>query len=192
MTRANNKGKAQVDKARAMHALSCLLQLVITARQQTDIATWQRVGGLEAEDFLDAIESGGLHPLAQYYEARKADGGRAGPGLRERHFRRLAVLLSVALQRSSLSAEQARTKAAEALTGLLRTTPTKRSIEGWELKLEPPLSPDDEEVIAAAMARCGNDEAALIRHFRGFVRFPHLTDSAEGWPLLRDRNMPQT
>ena len=51
-----NEAKWLAERARALHALSCLMQLVVTARDQTDIATWQKVGGLEAEGFLDARE----------------------------------------------------------------------------------------------------------------------------------------
>src|SRR5205085_163858 len=71
------------DKARALHALSCLMNFVVAARVQIDIANWQKVGGLEAENFIDALERGGLHPLLQEYERRKAASGRAGPSLRE-------------------------------------------------------------------------------------------------------------
>jgi hypothetical protein len=204
MTRANrptSEAQALVEQARAAHALSCLLQLLIAARQQTDIATWQRVGGLEAEDFLDALHTGRLHPLLQLYERRKASGGRAAPGLRERHFRRLAVLLSTALQRvpidrhrprKMIDKHEARKKTAKALAGLISIT-SYRSIERWELELEPPLGDEDERVIAAALQRCSPNADALIRHFKGFVHFPYAGgDSREGGSLIGNRNMPET
>ncbi len=172
----NDAAQQLADKARALHALSCLMQLVVTARTQTDIVTWQQVGGLEAENFLDALERGLAHPLLQEWLERKSDGGRPNANLRERHFRRLAVLLSTALQRAlgRGKVREARNKTAKALAGLL-TIASYKSIERWELELEPPLSDEDEAVFTAAFERCGPNPKALIRHFVGFVHFPLLT-----------------
>ena len=163
-----------VEKARALHALSCLMQLVVTARSQADIATWQKVGGLEAEDFLHAVEHGLPHPLLSEWQRRKTENRRPGPNLRERHFRHLAVLMSVALQRAGLDKhkQKARTRVGEALSGLIEIG-SHRTVERWELQQE--LTPEDEGVINAALRRCGSSHEAIVQHFVGFIRFPHDT-----------------
>jgi predicted phage terminase large subunit-like protein len=49
---------SDIDMARALLALSCLWSMLEAAKQQTDIITWRRVGGLELEDFADAMDHG--------------------------------------------------------------------------------------------------------------------------------------
>ena len=161
------------ERARALHALSCLMQLVVTARAQTDIVTWQWVGGLEAENFLDALERGLPHPVLSAWEEAKAGNSRPGPSLRERQFRRLAVLLSVALQGARVPKREARKRTVKALKHLMPIV-SHRAVERWELELNPPLSAEDEKIIKAALQPCGPDPAALIKRFIGFVRFPRL------------------
>jgi hypothetical protein len=180
-----------VERARALHVLSCLMQLPVVARSQVDVATYQKLGGLEAEAFLDAVERGLPHPLLAEWEERRSTNSRYAPGLRDRQFRRLAVLLSVALQKAGLGMgkREARKRTAKALGHLFRIA-SHRAIEHWELELDPPLSPEDEAVIKAASERCGPNPDALIKHFVGFVRFPlAVVDSRLPPSVTGDENM---
>jgi hypothetical protein len=146
------------ERARSLHALSCLMQLVVAARAQTDIVTWQKVGGLEAENFLDALEHGLPHPLLATWEDVRAGNNRPGPSLRERQFRRLAVLLSVTLQAAKVPKRVARKRTVKALAHLFPIT-SHRSIEHWELGLDPPLDAEDQKVIKAALERLPGSSA---------------------------------
>jgi hypothetical protein len=174
MTRRKEKSEAQriVDRTRAMHAFSFFMNLVMVAKQQTHIVDWQRFGGLEAEEVLDAWHYGRPAPFFEDYAARKATAGHPGPSLRARHFQRLAVLLSAALQRTNMKKGAAQKMAAKALTGpALLGKPSARMIERWELE-QPALSEQDHKTISEALARCGADRDALVRYFLGAVRLP--------------------
>jgi hypothetical protein len=135
-----------VERARALHALSCLMQLLVVARSQIDVVTYQKFGGLEAENFLDAVEHGLSRPLLSEWEERRSANKRPAPGLRERQFRRLAVLLSVALQTTGLGKLDARERTAKALKRLFHVA-SHRAVERWKMELDPPLSAEDEAVI---------------------------------------------
>jgi hypothetical protein len=159
------------EEARGQLTLACLLQLTMAAKQQTDVVTWRRAGGFELEDFVDALERGGRHPLLQKWEKRKAESAtdRLSPSMREMHARRLAVLMSMALQRT-MSANKARKLVARAMSEDVAPT-TSSMVKHWEQRLEPPLAAEDEQVIATALARCGDDTQALVRHFIGLMQF---------------------
>jgi hypothetical protein len=193
---AQGKNKILSTKAHALLALSCLWTLVENAKKQTDIITWRRVGGFEAEDFLDALEQGRPHPVVEAYEKRKAEvAHRPGPGLHEQIARRQIVRLSVALQRQRIGAKKARQMAIKALADLdlFANAMTHRVVEHWEL--ESPLGPVDEKAIKTALARCGPNPRELVRHFTGLLQFgagPFLRvmDSREGPPVTGDRDVP--
>jgi hypothetical protein len=165
--------KALSEEARGQLTLACLLQLTIAAKKQTDVVTWRRAGGFELEDFVDALERGGRHPLLQKWEKRKAENAsdRLSPTMRGMHARRLAVLMSMALQRTKvMGATKARRRAAEALAEIdVFATPV--TVKHWEQRLDPPFAEEDERVIANALARCGENTQALTDHFIGLVQF---------------------
>jgi hypothetical protein len=164
---------SEIEKARALLAFSCLWEMLAAAKQQTDIVTWRRVGGLELEDFADAIDRGGQHPLLQLWQERKAETNRPAPSLREQNARRLAVLLCNALERAGVRKGEAHKQAAKALarTGVFGTTPTPHALKHWEQRMQPPLTQADERVITAAIARCGRDPQHLTAYFIGLVQF---------------------
>jgi hypothetical protein len=164
---------SDIEKARALLAARCLWEMLAAAKQQTDIVNWRKVGGLELEDFADAIDRGGLHPLLQWWQARKSQTNRPAPGLREQNARRLAVLLCNALQRVGIAMGEARKQVAEALghTGLFVTAPTAGALKHWEERMEHPFTEADERAITAAIASCGRDPQRLIEYFIGLVQF---------------------
>jgi hypothetical protein len=165
-----NEPERIVDSTRARHAFSLFFNLLTAAKQQVSIIDWQRFGGLEAEEVLDAWCYGRPNPFFEDYAARKATAGHPGPSIRVQHFRRLAVLLSVVLQRTKLEKGKARDLAAKAMTGpALLGKPSARMIERWELE-QPELSEQDQQAIRWALACCGADRDALVRYFLGAVR----------------------
>jgi hypothetical protein len=174
MTRRKiTKSEAQqvVDRTRAMHAYNFFANLTITAKQQINLVDWERLGGLEAEETLDAWLHGRPAPFFDDYAARRLS-GHPGPSLRTRHFQRLAVLLSVALQRIGLKKRTARQLVAKALSGpALLGEVTAKKVERWELE-QPVPSEQDEEAISEALARYGSDAEALVQHFIGAIRLP--------------------
>jgi hypothetical protein len=172
--RGKTKSEAQqvVDRTRAMHAYSFFVNLTMTAKQQINLVDWQRLGGLEAEETLDAWLHGRPSPFFDDYAGRKLPGGHPGPCLRVRHFQRLAVLLSVALQRTNMKKGEARQQIAKALSGpALLGEVTAKKVEHWELE-QPLPSEQDEEAIRRALVSCGADRQALVRYFLGAVRLP--------------------
>src|SRR5262249_27407906 len=106
----NKVAREDIDEARALLARKCLWELVAAAKQQVDVATWCKEGGLEAEDLLDAMDSGRPTPLRRSWEERKATvaANRRSPSRRGLHARRLVVLLCIALERAGSGKRQAR------------------------------------------------------------------------------------
>ena len=51
----NKVAREDIEKARALLARKFLWELLVAAKQQVDVATWCKEGGLEAEDLLDAV-----------------------------------------------------------------------------------------------------------------------------------------
>jgi hypothetical protein len=146
---------------------------VAAAKQQVDVATWCKEGGLEAEDLLDAIDSGRPHPWLRLWEKRKATeaANRPAPSQRELHARHLSVLLCTALERTGLGKRQARQQVSRLLasqSGLFAQPPSDHALERWQ-RAGPSLTPADECVIANAMAKGGPRE--IKEHFVGLIHF---------------------
>jgi hypothetical protein len=121
----NKVAREDIQEARALLARKFLWELLAAAEQQVDVATWCKEGGLEAEDLLDAIDSGRPHPLLRSWEERKATvaANRPAPSRRELRARHLAVLLCAALERAGLGKRQARQQVSRLLalqSGVIR------------------------------------------------------------------------
>src|SRR5215470_3702048 len=133
----NEVARKDIEKARALLAAKFLWELLATAKTQVDVATWCKEGGLEAEDLLDAIDSGRPHPLLRSWEGRKATvaANRPAPSLRERRARRFVVLLCIALERAGLGKQQARQQVSGLLasqSGLFSPAPSDYALERWQ------------------------------------------------------------
>ena len=155
----NKVAREDIEEERARLARKCLRELLDAAKQQVDVATWRKEGGLEAEDLLDAIDSGRPHPLLRSWEERKATvaANRPAPSRRELHARRLSVLLCTALERAGLDKQQARKQVSRLLAsepGLFSHPPSDHALERWQ-RAETALTPADECVIANATAKGG-------------------------------------
>jgi hypothetical protein len=169
----NEVARKDIEKARALLARKFLWELLAAAEQQLDVATWCKEGGLEAEDLLDAIDSGRPHPLLRSWEERKATEAahRPRPSRRELRARHLAVLLCAALARAGLGKREARQQVSELLapeSGLFARPPSGHALERWQ-RAGPALTQKDERVIANAMAKGGPRE--IKAHFVGLLHF---------------------
>ena len=169
----NKVARKDIEKARALLALKCLWESLATARTQVDVATWRKEGGLEAEDLLDAIDSGRPHPLLRSWEERKATvaANRPAPSQRELQARRLAVLLCAALERAGLDKQQARKEVSRLLalqSGLFAQPPSDYALAHWQWA-GPALTRADKRVIANAMAKGGPRK--IKAYFVGLLHF---------------------
>ena len=83
------------DRLRELATLKVLWELLAAAKKNLDIVTWRREGFPEAEDFLHALESGGLHPLLEKWQElrRTIAANRPVPVPLDSNARRLTVLL---------------------------------------------------------------------------------------------------
>lgn len=163
----NKVARKDIEKARALLARKFLWELLAAAKQQVDVATWCKEGGLEAEDLLDAIDSGRPHPLLRSWVAAN----RPAPSRRELHARHLAVLLCAALERAGLGKRQARQQVSRLLasqSGLFAQPPSDHALERWQ-RAGPALTPEDGCVIANAMAKGGPRE--IKAYFVGLLHF---------------------
>jgi hypothetical protein len=169
----NKVAREDIQEARALLARKFLWELLAAAKQQVDVATWCKEGGLEAEDLLDAIDSGRPHPWLRSWEERKATvaANRPAPSRRELHARRLVVLLCIALERAGLDKQQARKQVSRLLAsqpGLFSHPPSDHALEHWQ-RAGPALMPEDETVIANAMAKGGPRQ--IKAYFVGLLHF---------------------
>ena len=150
--------KEDVDIFRALLATQTLWEAVSKAKASADAETWYATGGPEAEDFLDAIDHGGSHPLLRLWVKRKAtiNAHRPGPGLRER---------------AGIGKREVRERVAKRLRKqkIFLTPPSAFAIERWQ-STYPPHGQVAEQVIAAAIARCGPIEKQIVEYFMKPVR----------------------
>jgi hypothetical protein len=157
------------DELRARLARAVLLELVTAARKKVDILTWRAVGGPEAEDFLDALETGKSHPLLEKWQEQRAiNANRPPPGLLDQSARYTAVLMAEALRRAGLGKRIARERAAKALADVFPEA-TSDAIKYWQTTF-PPV-PVDEPRIAGVLGRHGHDHRQIIDYFIGLIRF---------------------
>ena len=166
--------KEDVDILRALLATQTLGEAVSKARASVDAATWFATGGPEAEDFLDAIDHGGSHPLLRLWVKRKAtvNAHRPGPGLRERDARRLVVVMCATLERAGIGKREVRERVAKRLgkeEKIFSTAPSANAIERWQSAF-PPHGQVAEQVITAAIARCGLIDEQIVQYFMKLVR----------------------
>jgi hypothetical protein len=158
------------DKACRLFVLVLLRNLLVATRKKVDVVTWRALGGLEAEDFLDALETGRRHPLLTKWEELKATVAvnRSAPSQPDQNTRHTAIVMAEALHRAGLGKEAARKRAAKAVQGVFPTT-TKRTIKYWQSKYS--ITVDGEQLIARAIEHHGHDHDRLVDHFVAYIDF---------------------
>jgi hypothetical protein len=167
----NNKQKLS-DEGRALLARKLLWELIASAKPQVDPVRWRLLGGIELEDFADALETGRAHPLLERWQQQKSvNANRPAPGFRELTMRRYVVLMCAALERGvGFGRDMARKRACHALQKLdrdLRISPD--AIARWQREA-PALGPEDDKIIANALAH-GRKAADITHYFIGLCRF---------------------
>jgi hypothetical protein len=151
-------------------------QLLRVARSQVDIFNWIKRGGLDAEEFLECIESGRWHPVMRYWESRKATKGVGAPKptTRDEAVRRMIVLAVIAFQRmsgmSKTSDVEARRIVAAIAARLFEDAPSAESIHHWQRELGPTfITPADEKALAVVIANAKNPAEVVEK----FVQIAH-------------------
>jgi hypothetical protein len=62
--------KDERDAARIVLARKFLWQLMAAAKTQVDPVTWIREGGLDADEFLECVDTGRWHPWLKRWQAQ--------------------------------------------------------------------------------------------------------------------------
>jgi hypothetical protein len=159
-------------KGRGVMATKFLWQLMAAARAQASPYTWIKEGGLDAEEFLECLESGRPHPLLDRWRDIKGTtaAGRPAPTARDRHMRRLVVLAVIALRRViSTDAKGARRTVAAAMVRLFEDAPSAETIHHWERQLGP-ITPEDEKLLEMVITNAKKDPTEVVERF---VHFAH-------------------
>jgi hypothetical protein len=160
------------DKARELAAASFLWNLVVHAKTQLDFVTWINEGGLDAEEFMECLDTGHWHPLLRRWDTLKgtSSANRPPPTARELYARRLIVLATIVLERVvSLDKQEARERVAKAVAEVFDNPPSAETIRRWQRELKPPINAADERVLATAITHAQGDSTALVIYFRGLA-----------------------
>lgn len=165
--------QAAMDEARADKAFVCLYNLITAAKNQADTATWLNEGGQDLEDFVDALRTGDDHPILRRWKARRAT-HRQPPDTRAQQTRRLVHLMCIALTRAQLLEEGVHKFAAKKLAQVLPDV-SDDAIRQWE-RGEAPLAEADEQAIANAIERCGQDHERLAIYFVKLIQVAAVTN----------------
>jgi hypothetical protein len=157
------------NEARKLLALKALFEMIVETRSRADVVARRERGGIELEDFADALEKGLPHPLLEHWQEQKAANNRPGPGLNNKALRRYVVLMCETLQRTGLGKLKARRIASQALEKIGAAV-SADAIERWQRDIaeNAPLGGADEKVIASAASRSTED---IVRYFIGLCHF---------------------
>lgn len=165
--------KDERDEARIALARKFLWELMAAARTQVGPETWIREGGIDAEEFLECVETGRWHPWLKQWQALKATvaAHRKAPTKRELAARRMVVLGAIALERleSFKTQDETYTAVAKAAATAFEKPPSGEVVRHWHRELTPPLGPEDEVVLAGGITRAAGDRRNLITHFIGLA-----------------------
>jgi len=128
------RSREERDWARAQLARKVLGELLHAASSQVGPQRWINEGGLEAQEFLEALDEGRWHPLLrQWREKRRTAPHRPRASVRERQAQRLICLAVVALERMfSLGPGEAREEIAQKAARVFEPPPTAKMIEHWQ------------------------------------------------------------
>jgi hypothetical protein len=169
--------KDHLERARGLRAAACFCEMLVAAKAQLGAVDWYALGLAEAEAALEAWQTGGQHGFFAIWEQRRGKMGRnrPAPSSTELHARRMAILFCIALERGGLNRRAARKFAARELerANVFATAPSHRTIEHWQAE-QPPLTPDEEQLLATAIACCGvHQPHHLARYFVGLAHLVH-------------------
>jgi hypothetical protein len=169
--------KEDAERVRGQRAAHCFWHLLAAAKEQVDGVNWYALGLAEAEAALEAWENGTPHGFFRIWETRKGTVGanRPAPPAHEREARRMVLLLCIALERTGLNKRNARKRAARELehAGVFVSSPSHRALEHWQADLAVTPTPNDELLLATAIATAGLEPHRLARFFIGLAHLIH-------------------
>jgi hypothetical protein len=123
------------DTARALRARAYLWERLAADEKQFDEVTRRNAGWYDAQDFLDAIDTGRPHPLIAWWEERKVD-HRPPPSLPEQRARNMVTLMCAALEHAGHKKRDARERAASTIAAEANIfpdgPPSPHTIEHWQ------------------------------------------------------------
>ena len=161
--------EAAATRVRIVHRF---LDWVLELKHGLDATQWQNIGGPEFEYFVEALIGGSPHPALADWNNR-IDPGNPGLPPYETRARRLAVLMVIALSRACFpSQSSARRYVAHQLSQIFDATEplTEKAIAKWQERLQPPITPADEQLMATGIAVCGRHEPRkLCLYFIGLI-----------------------
>jgi hypothetical protein len=163
------EGKAEADRLRADIVKGFLEWVVYGLKQHLDPAKARNIGLPEAEAFVEALVSGGTHPLLQEWQQNKP-ANRPTVSKHELQARRYELLLVIALERAGFGKEAAHKYAAREMerADVFTKVPTAGAIAHWQERMTP-LEPKEEQQLGTAIAVCGLDPRRLALFFLGLV-----------------------
>lgn len=133
------KGTQTRNEGRVLAAGVCISNLLSSLKVQKSMADFQRLGGIEALDFMEALEDGNSHPLLErWLTIRKKAENRPAPTSRTVVLRQLVAACSLSLQEDidghRVKPGRARLLAAEAasLSHVLDNDCTTDMVRNWE------------------------------------------------------------
>jgi hypothetical protein len=168
------KNREERDWARAQLARKVLGDVLHAASSQVGPQRWINEGGLEAQEFLEALDAGRWHPLLkQWQERRSTAPHRRSASARERQAQRLIVLATAALERYfSLGVGEAREEVAKKAARVFEPPPTAKTIEHWQDN-QPVRSEAEERWLADTVSSSRVDEPGgrerLLDNFIGLA-----------------------
>jgi hypothetical protein len=167
------KSREERDWARAQLARKVLWDMLNAAQRQVGPQRWINEGGLEAQEFLEALDAGCGHPLLDAWRHKKRTTGRPPATARERLAQQLICLGVVALERYfSLGAGEAREEVAKKAARVFEQPPSAKTIEHWQDN-QPLLSPATEQWLAKTVTSSRIDEPGgrerLLANFIGLA-----------------------
>jgi hypothetical protein len=168
------KSREERDWARAQLARKVLGDLFAAASSQVGPQWWINEGGLEAHDFLEALDAGRWHPLLKEWQARRQRAPhRRGALARERLAQRLICFAVAALETYfSMGVGEAQEEMAKKAARVFDQPPTKKTIEHWQAN-QPPRSEAEERWLAKTVSGSRLDEPGgrerLLDNFIGLA-----------------------
>jgi hypothetical protein len=169
--------------------LKLLWQLMKAARDQAGPIIWLNEGGLDAEEFLECLETGRWHPLLKRWHVMKGTtaANRPAPTSRDRAARRVVVLAVIGLQRvASMDDDEARRTVAAATTKLFENAPSHETIHHWERQRDPPTTtPAEEKLLAMVIANSNADPVKVVARVLDLAHTILTSAPFSGLPSVR-------
>jgi hypothetical protein len=153
-----------------------LAQIVSGLRPRLKPAQWLNGGWSELQAFVEALCTGGMHPVLTAWEESKNRNGKPTVPGHELSAQRVVLMLCTALERVGVFESKIairRFVAAElqraGLAALFNNVLSESNFKHWQERNFPRLDPNAEVLIATSIATAGRDKYRLVRFFTGLI-----------------------